>query len=60
MEKNPAKDIAAEMRLQQNMEREVESIKDKMDALDEMAKVWSENEKTRTISYKIVIEYDSV
>ena len=39
MEKNPAKDIAAEMRLQQNMEREVESIKDKMDALDEMAKV---------------------
>ena len=40
MEKNPAKDIAQEMRQQQNLEREVESIKDKMDVLDEMAKVY--------------------
>ena len=39
MEKNPAKDIAQEMRQQQNIEREVESIKDKMEALGEMAKV---------------------
>ena len=53
MEKNPAKDIAAEMRLQQNMEREVESIKDKMDALDEMAKVGIGNWKMGMRSSKI-------
>ena len=39
MEQNPAKDIAQQMRQQQNLEREVESIKDKMEALGEMAKV---------------------
>ena len=39
MENNPAKDIATQMRQQQNLEREVESIKDKMEILEEMAKV---------------------